>query len=244
MSEKTKRRIKIKFIVFFAILFLLSGLAFIVIRVFRVEKVTVEGNELYEDSAIERLVLDSKYSWNSLYVYFRFHFGKKEAVPFVDTMDVSLKSPKEVVVTVYEKGLIGYALRETDQNYIYFDKDGFVIDISDAPSNAVPEIIGVNAYGADVYDKLEIPEKTLRCLLTLTQDLTKHSLSCDSIEFTENKNVILTLGETKADLGKAENLTEKVSRIAEILPKLPERRGTLDLSTWTEETTDIVFTKE
>lgn len=244
MSEQRKRKIKSIWIAILTIILLASLFFLVIITVFRVEKVTVKGNELYADSAIERLVLDKKYSWNSLYVYFHHRFGKKEAVPFVDSMEVALAGPKEVVVTVYEKGLIGYVKRDTDQNYIYFDKDGFVIDIREDPSDAVPEIIGVNAYGADVYEKLEIPEKTLRCLLTLTQDLVKHDLSCDTIELTEKSDVILTLGETKVKLGRNENLTEKVSRIAEILPKLTNRAGTLDLSTWTEETTDIVFSAD
>ena len=223
------------------IIFLLSLAALVVIRVFRVKNVIVEGNELYRDEAIEELVLDSKYSWNSLYVYFRFRFGKDEAVPFVDTMDVKLEKPDTLKVTVYEKGLIGYTLRDTDGSYIYFDKDGFVIDISKDPTDSVPEIKGVNAYGADVFDKLQIPEKTLRCLLTLTQDLNKNGLNCETITLSENGDIVLTFGSVDVKLGKEELLTEKIARLSRILPELSGRSGTLDLSTWTEETTDIIF---
>ncbi|MBQ7505888.1 MAG: cell division protein FtsQ/DivIB [Lachnospiraceae bacterium] len=244
MSEKRKKRRKIGLIVFLSVLFFLSVVFLFGITLFQVKDVIVEGNELYRDEAIKELVLDKKYSWNSLYVYFRFRFAGKETVPFVDEMDVTLEKPDTIKVVVYEKGLIGYALRETDGSYIYFDKDGFVIDISEEPAKSVPEICGVNAYGADVRDKLEIPEKTLRSLLTLTQDLSKNGLSADRITLADGARIVLTFGDIEADLGKDEHLTEKVSRLAKILPQLSGKRGRLDLSTWTEETTDIIFSAQ
>lgn len=228
-------------IVFLTIVLLLSSFVLVAFTVFKVKNVIVEGNELYQDEAIRRLVLDNKYSWNSLYVYFRFRKGPKETVPFVDDMDVTLEKPDTLKVVVYEKGLIGYTLRETDGNYIYFDKDGFVIDISEDRAKSVPEIAGVNAYGADVFEKLEIPEKNLRCLLTLTQDLSKNNLDCEKITLQDDGNIFLTFGPIEVNMGQDEHLTEKMARLVQILPEITGKQGVLDLSTWSEETTDIIF---
>ena len=44
--------------------------AVLIWKVFVVKDVSVKGNEIYTDKQIEDWVLDEKYSWNSLYVYF------------------------------------------------------------------------------------------------------------------------------------------------------------------------------
>lgn len=53
---------------------LLAAAALIVIKVFQVNKVEVEGNELYDAKVIEKVVLNDDYSWNSLYVYLKYRF--------------------------------------------------------------------------------------------------------------------------------------------------------------------------
>ncbi|MBO5657073.1 MAG: hypothetical protein J6R94_02695 [Agathobacter sp.] len=45
-------------------------------------------------------------------------------------------------------------------------------------------------------------------------------------------------------LGGIENLTQKVDRMAKILPTLEGMAGTLHLENWTEQNTNIVFEKE
>ena len=242
MSERKKRSRRIGVIVFLSILLVLSLLVLAGIRLFRVQNVEVSGNELYDDDAIRELVLNNKYSWNTLYVYGSFKFRKGEKLPFVDEMDMKLLAPDTLQVTVYEKGLIGYAYRDTDGSYIYFDKDGFVIDIRPDATDTVPEIRGVNAYGADIMEKLEIPEKTLRWLLTATQDLNKYDLHTELIEFGEDSNMYLHFGNVVVNMGNDAHTTEKILRLQKILPEISSMSGVLDLSTWTEETTDIVFT--
>ena len=61
--RKARKRKKIA-IALLIILLLLAAAALIVIKVFRVEKVEVEGNELYDAKVIEKAVLNDKYSWN------------------------------------------------------------------------------------------------------------------------------------------------------------------------------------
>ena len=44
----------------------LAILFLIVLKLFTVKRVVVEGNELYDQKTIEDAVLNDKYSWNSL----------------------------------------------------------------------------------------------------------------------------------------------------------------------------------
>ena len=45
-------------------------------------------------------VLNDDYSWNTLYVYFEYRFFDTQEVPFIDTMEVSVKSPHTLHVEV------------------------------------------------------------------------------------------------------------------------------------------------
>ena len=74
--------------VFLIFVLLLALAALVVWKVFTVENVEVEGNELYSSGQIEQLVLNDEYSWNSLYVLLKYRFVDMGEVPFVDTMEV------------------------------------------------------------------------------------------------------------------------------------------------------------
>ena len=67
-QRKKKRRRKIGLTAALILLMLLAIAFLIVWKVFTVENVVVEGNELYSSEQIEQLVLNDEYSWNSLYV--------------------------------------------------------------------------------------------------------------------------------------------------------------------------------
>lgn len=107
-ERKKKKRRRAGFYLFLFFVLLVGAGALIVTQVFTVEQVVVEGNELYDSSQIESMILDDDYSWNSLYVYLKYRFKDIGEVPFVDTMEVSLDNPHTVHVKVYEKGMLGY----------------------------------------------------------------------------------------------------------------------------------------
>ena len=64
------------------ILLFLAIAALIVINLFTVKKVKVTGNEHYSDEAMKDWLLDDEYSWNSLYVYFKYKFVEPREMPF------------------------------------------------------------------------------------------------------------------------------------------------------------------
>ena len=242
-SEHDKKRRKIGWIILFSILLFFALAAFLVIRVCRVESVEIEGNELYDDDSIRMWVLNDKYSWNTLYVYLKYRFFDTEPVPFIDTMEVEIKDPKTLFVKVYEKGLIGYIPDETTGQYVYFDKDGFVIEIGPNRMEGLPEVTGISAEGAMVFEKLPASDKTLKTLLALTQNLEKYHLSPDSIQIAGTGDLTVTFGPVTVRLGKEDFLTEKIMRLPEILPQIEGMAGVLYLENWTNDTTDVTFTR-
>lgn len=246
IKEKRRKARKLKriAITFLVLIMLLAVAALIVIKVFRVKKVEVEGNELYDSKVIEKAVLNDKYSWNSLYVFLKYRFVDTKEVPFVDTMEITLKDPQTLHVKVYEKGMMGYLYISSINENAYFDKDGFVVETSSKVIDGTPQIIGIDCDKVVLYEKLPIGSARLKEILTLTQALKRNSLIPDSITYGGVNEPQLTYGKIKVEMGSLELLTQKVERLAKIKPQLEGMEGTLHLENWTEETTNIVFDKK
>ena len=132
IKEKRRRQRRMKRLMIALLVFLIVAAiaALIVVKVFVVKTVKVEGNKLYNEQLIKETVLNDEYSWNSLYVLLKYTFVDTEEVPFIDAMEITLNSPTKLTIKVYEKGMMGYLHIPSINQMAYFDKDGFVIDSS------------------------------------------------------------------------------------------------------------------
>lgn len=242
--RKQKKRKKAVMILCGIFLFIAAAIV-IIFQVFMVKKVVVEGNELYSNEQIQKIALSDEYSWNSLYVLLKPKFVKQEQIPFIDTMEITLENPHTVHITVYEKGMIGYFyIASIDQN-AYFDKDGFVVETSSDIIESVPRVNGIECEKVVLYEKLPIKnEGVLRTLLSVTQAVKKYEIEPLSISFDAGSEITLSYDSVNVLLGTEESLTEKVMRIAVILPQLEGKSGTLHVENWSETTTDIIFKEE
>ena len=227
-ERRRKKRRKIGLYILLILILLFAAGVFIVMNVFTVENVVVEGNELY--------------SWNSLYVDLKYRFVDIGEVPFVDTMEVSLDNPHTVHIKVYEKGMLGYLYINSIGQNAYFDKDGFVVETSTEVIDGVPKITGISCEEVVLYEKLQLENSDiLRDLLNLTQTLKKYNLLPDEIQYDSNMEPVLYYGTIQVKIGSEDNLSQKVVRLSIILPQLDGLSGTLHLETWTPETTDIIW---
>lgn len=241
-ERRRKKRRKIGLYILLILVLLIAAGVFIVMNVFTVENVVVEGNELYSSTQIENMVLNDEYSWNSLYVDLKYRFVDIGEVPFVDTMEVSLDNPHTVHIKVYEKGMLGYLYINSIGQNAYFDKDGFVVETSTEVIDGVPKITGISCEEVVLYEKLQLENSDiLRDLLNLTQTLKKYNLLPDEIQYDSNMEPVLYYGTIQVKIGSEDNLSQKVVRLSIILPQLDGLSGTLHLETWTPETTDIIW---
>lgn len=241
-ERRRKKRRKIGLYILLILILLIAAGVFIVMNVFTVENVVVEGNELYSSTQIENMVLNDEYSWNSLYVDLKYRFVDIGEVPFVDTMEVSLDNPHTVHIKVYEKGMLGYLYINSIGQNAYFDKDGFVVETSTEVIDGVPKITGISCEEVVLYEKLQLENSDILWdLLNLTQTLKKYNLLPDEIQYDSNMEPVLYYGTIQVKIGSEDNLSQKVVRLSIILPQLDGLSGTLHLETWTPETTDIIW---
>lgn len=245
MREKRRKKARWKMILItiLSLILVITVSALIVVKVFVVKNVKVQGNVLYDEALIKSTVLNDDYSWNSLYVFLKYTFLETEELPFIDTMEIKLENPNTLSIKVYEKGMMGYLYIPAIGENAYFDKDGFVVETSTRVIKDVPRIEGLQCTEVVLYEQLPTDSKLLKQMLTLTQALKREELDPEIIRYGVANEPVLVYGSIEVALGSTEFLTQKVERIKKILPELKDMSGTLHLENWTESTTNIVFDK-
>lgn len=240
-KRKAKKRKRILYMLFVLLVVIVISIL-IIWKVFTVRKVVVEGNTHYSAEQIQKFALSDEYSWNSLYVALKYRFLKVKEIPFVDSMEVSLKNPHTIEITVNEKGMIGYLYIPTINQNAYFDTDGFVVETSKETIAGIPRVEGLDCDQVVLYEKLPIKdEHILKSLLGATRSLQKNEVIPVKILFDEKGKISLDYGSIQVLLGNSDNLTQKIQRISYILPSLSGKKGVLHVENWTENTTNIIF---
>lgn len=201
---------------------------------YTVTEVSVTGNQHYTSEQIQDIVMDGRFGHNSLYLFLKYRNKTVDNIPFVETMDVDIISPTSISITVYEKSIAGFV--EYLDRFMYFDKDGIVVESSLVRQNDVPCVTGLSFDHVVLYDKLPVEDDTIfKEILNITQLLSKYSITTDQIYFDSEKNVSLYFGNAKVELGTLENVDEKMLRLQGIIPKLNGLDGTLYMENYTED---------
>lgn len=234
------RNVKRKLTGLLVILIVLA--AVIVFGLFRVQKVVVVGNENFTAKQIQQAVMQDGLCKNSLYLLWKFGDADRaeSALPFLSAIEVTLVNPFKVQLRVYEKQEVGYI--QTGGKYVYFDKEGLIVESSDTVHEGVPEVTGVSATDAALYDTLELSDETqLASLLTLAGGLAQEQLKPDEIRFSTTNQIILIFGKVKALLGTGENLTEKIAALSSIYPQVEGQEGNLHMQNYSLTAQTVTF---
>lgn len=214
-----------------------------VIGIFRISQVEVVGNDHYTRQQVQDMVMNDKYSGNSLYLYLKYRYFHTEEIPFVDKIEVNLLSYNKVGIRIYEKSLIGYV--EYLGTNLYFDKDGIVVEISSEVRADVPKIAGLNFQSVSMYQKLSVEDdQVFSVILNVAQLLQKNQLYPDKIEFRNDMEIMLYFENVRVALGKGEQLEEKMGRLAQFLPDLEGESGVLHMENYSEDSDMVSFRRD
>lgn len=200
----------------------------------------VEGNVHYTDEEILAMVMEGRYGNNSLFLSVKYRDKSISDVPFVEKMDVSVVDPHTIKVEVYEKALAGYV--EYLEHYMYFDKDGIVVESSTEKTPGIPLVTGLSFDHVVLYEPLPVENPEIfKSILSITQLVNKYNLSIDRIFFGSDDTLTLYFEEVRVALGEAEDLDEKLMKLQYMLPELSGKKGVLRMENYTEETKNISF---
>lgn len=230
------RKIILMILITPAVLLLVGMVGWYVWDTHTVQTVYVEGNVHYTAEEIKELVMEGPMGNNSLYLSMKYKSRGIKDVPFLDAMDVDILTPDTIKITVYEKALAGYV--KYMNTYVYFDKDGYVVESSTIRTAGIPQVTGLTYDYIVLGQPLPVAEEyqdVFGTILEMTKLLNKYELSADRIYFHTDTRITLYFGEVKVALGEETQwLEDKIMRLPEMLPQLAGRKGTLQMEAYNE----------
>ncbi|MCM1086901.1 MAG: cell division protein FtsQ/DivIB [Muribaculaceae bacterium] len=235
-----KKRIAVLSVICCVLLAILAAGYVYIIENYTITTVYVEGNIHYTNEEIMDMVMEGKYGHNSIFLSLKYRDKGIDNIPFIETMDVSIEANDTVRITVYEKAIAGYVIYLG--RYIYFDKDGIVVETSEEGTPGIPQVTGLLFDYVILHDKLPVEnQEVFQEILNITQLLDKYDLSVDKIYFSPDYEITLLFGEVKAAMGSGDNIDEKIMELQYMMPDLQGKSGTLDMKEYTEDTKIISF---
>lgn len=241
-----KRKRKKKRGTYFLYRFVVTVLGFailvlLVIVLFKVQKIEIDGNDYCTDRQIRDMIQNDKYSANALYIFAKYKAGKGEVLPCLDYVRVKLGAPWHVKVEVKEKTIVGRM--EKDEGNIYFDKEGLVVYESSEVLDGPPCVEGMAVKSTKLYQKIKSSDPGIfEAMLETSQELKKYEITPEKI-VCEDDNICLYIKNVCVSLGNTVS-AEKIAQIMPIMEKLGRKKGTLHLENYSDTRETITFEKE
>lgn len=239
------RIIRYKFIVciILGVILLFCVGFWMLLDIFQVTNVYVEGNEHYTSEEIRRMIETGRYGDNSLYLSLKYRNKHITDIPFIEMMDVDVVDHNTIHISVYEKALAGYV--EYLDNYMYFDKDGVIVECASVQTAGIPLVTGLSFDHMVMYETLPVEnEEIFQTILNLTQMLNKYDIVADKLYFNDTYEMTLYFGNVRVALGGSDLLEEKIQRLAAILPLVEDRKGVIHMENYESGDGDITMTAE
>ncbi|MCM1171037.1 MAG: FtsQ-type POTRA domain-containing protein [Clostridium sp.] len=231
-----------KRIIVIMVLAMLAGASFY-ISTFRLTDIQVSGCNVVDEQIIIDAVRDTGYAKNTIWLYLGNKIKPIESIPFVAKIDIEYISKNKVAVTVYEKSIAGCV--EYMDSYVFFDKDGIVLDSAPETIDGIPCIQGMEFSEWEKGSSLPVKDESkFQSILTITQLIEKYKLDIDGIKFTAENEMILMHGNITIELGEGEYLAVQMMNLGSILDRLSGMEGTLYMKDFNSDHATASFSKK
>ena len=207
----------------------------------KIENINIVGNTWYTSEQLEAEIFDGAWAKNSLYCFVHTLIEQKKDIPFVEDYNISFTDPSSVTITVYEKSIVGYVSYMS--SYMYFDKDGIVVESASTKLNGIPLVTGLKFGNIGLHEKLPVEDdRIFDSILNLTQALSLYDVSVDQIFYNSSGNARLIIGDINVELGDSSNMSGKISTLSDMYEKIKDWSGTLYLDTFDPMDSDKEYT--
>lgn len=228
-----------KLIVPGVILLIILG-ALLYASTFNIKKIVINGCVLSSEDDVRASIEDSLYMQNTIVLYLQNKFKPIENIPFVTKLTFDYVDKNTVSVEVFEKSVAGCI--EYMESYVYFDREGVVLETSKQRYDNVPYIKGISVKSWELGEALPIEnKKRFDNILTITQLIDKYSLDIEGIEFTIDGEIVLRHDNIDIELGEGDNLPIQLMNLGNILEKLQGKSGVLYMKEFDSENSTASF---
>lgn len=212
-----------------ALLLLTAGVFYFL----RITQIKVEGGEIYSDQEIISTAMSDQYSYHTLYFLAESKLGHVPCLPFVQEIDVEWKNPTSIILHVYDKTISG-CVKYMGQ-YIYFDKDGVVLQSLSEPMDGVPVVTGIKFGKFTLNEAFEVKDDSLfDTIMNLSRLIKHYKVQVDQVKF-EGKNVTLYSGDVEVYLGQKDFYDDDLAALSSVLKKTNKKglAGTINMENFT-----------
>ena len=146
----------------------------------------------------------------------------------------------KIAIVLYEKAIA--VCTEFMGEYVYFDKDGIVLETSTKRLEDIPCVYGITFTSFTLHEQMRGSDvEKFKDVLIITQLLQKYEISMENIEFTEDERLLLVAGDISVLLGEDNDMEIKIAELQNILPKLEGKKGILHMETFSKADTYLRF---
>lgn len=241
-KDTTKENISVRLML--GILAVLALMAVLIwgYNLYRLKNITIEGLTRYTEEEfkkkLERNVLTSVTPFFCLTDTF-----SPEEIPFIEKYEISYVDSHTARIVVHEKRVTGCVI--IMGRYMFFDKDGIIVETSNEQLEGVPIITGLEFDEIVLYQKLRVQKQSLfDTILELTRLIEKNGISVQKIAFDSGYEVTLYADGLVVLLGKKTSYDEALNALVGIIASLKGRTGTLDMQNYSKENADVIFRQE
>lgn len=205
----------------------------LLVFVFRVTKVTVEGNTFFSEEVVASEVCNTFLDKNTISAFIKNHLGFTAKLPYVREYEVTYPGIHEIHIKLYEKKIIaGIAYMN---QYIYFDKDGVVLKSTNEELPEIPLFETKTMTTFTLYDKVQMEDEDLLGQIMNLSNLFQHyKVSWDKVVFDSKNAAFLYTGDIKVSLGKKDSYDEQISALSSVLATAKEKQmaGEIDMTNY------------
>ena len=210
---------------------------------YKVDSVQVRGTTHYSDEEVKKMVLRGPLASNSVLAPMIYSTTDTDDVAFVDAFKVTQINRNTICISVNEKKPVG-CIHYLD-SYVFFDRNGIFVEGSKTRDESVPYFDGIQVNSVVMDEKLDIKgDSVLNTAVALSTIFQKNEMIPDHIQFDSSYSISLIYGDITVQLGKDEDLEEKMNRVIAILPKLTGKKGILHMESVSTDTNTFEEEKE
>ncbi len=210
-----------KFLIIFFVLAIIGAIALLSTKL---DNITIEGNNHYSNEEVVDLLMTRETDKNTLLFYLNHLRGKNDNIPFIEKIDVKLTKRNQINLQVYEKIVTGSI--EYMQSYMYFDREGIIVETSGDKIDKIPLISGLKFKTLILHEPIEVDKPNVfNIILNLTQLIHSNDISVDVIHFTNDLEVVLFSDNLRILLGKRDSYNEQITQLPNLLSSLESEDG-------------------
>ena len=222
------------------VMVLLIGLPIgIFLFTFYMKSVTVVGASRYTEEEVLQMLSDSKLDTNTLFFYLKHKYFQSVDIPFIQKIDVEMEDNHTIKLYVYEKKVAGCVAFLGE--YLYFDKDGIVVESSPNKLENVLQVEGLKHNEMILGKKLEVQnDEIFDSIINITHGIEKFDLDVSKIRFNKKYEVTIYSNDIKVLLGKRDNYDMVLNELKNILEEAKGMKITIDMSDYQKDTQTII----